>query len=171
LYASPTAHHFVEGEALQALVRAMATEVKLIRLTGESGTVTPAEALVLTRSGNWVGKVSEQGRLRYLRQFDQRTFPVDPAHWDGRAVVRFAARPARDPGSGQASRGSGALGPAAVDNYGDCARHRRPDEIPCRQSHCRGSAAGAKSRKILGSSGKTANSDGTKFSSQPRMVA
>jgi hypothetical protein len=84
------AHHFVEGTALVTLLRTINTPVKLVHLTGKSGTATPAEARELARSGCWTGKISERGTVKYLREFPVRTPPADPTHWDGRASLRFA---------------------------------------------------------------------------------
>jgi hypothetical protein len=49
----------------------------------------PADALRLMRGGSYVGRVASSGRLRQIDEIDGRLFPVIPAHWQNRAVIRF----------------------------------------------------------------------------------
>jgi hypothetical protein len=83
------AHRFVDGKTLDALLRTVRGEIKLLPLSGGSTLVPPAQALAVARTGDWVGKISQAGTVRYLKQIDHRAFVAEPGYWDGRGVIRF----------------------------------------------------------------------------------
>jgi hypothetical protein len=80
----------VSGPALLERLANTSGTVKLIR-NGAAVKVTAPQALMLVRSGNYVGGGS-LNRIRYIREVDSRSPMVaDPSFWEGRGIIRWWA--------------------------------------------------------------------------------
>jgi hypothetical protein len=80
----------ITGTLLSKLLESASPLKAVVVMRGRhAARLLPADALRLVRDGNFVGKVSNSGRLRQVVEADVRLFAAVPEHWDGRAVLRF----------------------------------------------------------------------------------
>lgn len=63
----------------------------VVRPSGDPILLTPAQAVLIVRAGQYVGEATASAtRVYYIREVDPRVFVVDVSLWDDRAVTRFS---------------------------------------------------------------------------------